>query len=85
MGLNSLNNACILSQIHNLAANSVRTGKDKTVNSEMQSVSLYLAELLLDRGAELNMADYRGRLPLYFAVEDVSNKQCYCCCILYVL
>ena len=62
-------------QIHNLAANSVRVGKDKTVNSEMQSVSLYIAELLLDRGAELNMSDYRGRLPLYFAVEDVSiNK-----------
>ena len=35
-------------------------------------MSVYLAEILLDKGAELNMADYRGRLPLYFAVEDVS-------------
>lgn len=29
--------------------------------------------MLLDKGAELNMADYRGRLPLYFAVEDVRS------------
>ncbi|XP_078491474.1 poly [ADP-ribose] polymerase tankyrase isoform X1 [Ciona intestinalis] len=58
--------------IHNLSANSVRGGKSKEVDTEKQAVSLYLAEMLLDRGAELNMADYRGRLPLYFAVEDMN-------------
>jgi len=61
-----------LIQIHSLAANSIRSGKNKDVDAEKQTVSVYLAETLLDKGAELNMADYRGRLPLYFAVEDVS-------------
>uniref|UniRef100_A0A6F9DBH5 Poly [ADP-ribose] polymerase n=1 Tax=Phallusia mammillata TaxID=59560 RepID=A0A6F9DBH5_9ASCI len=61
-----------MAPIHNLASNSVRMGKGKTVNADSQKVSMFLAEMLLDRGAELNMADYRGRLPLYFAVEDMN-------------
>uniref|UniRef100_UPI001939B58C poly [ADP-ribose] polymerase tankyrase-like n=1 Tax=Styela clava TaxID=7725 RepID=UPI001939B58C len=62
-----------MAPLHNIASNSIwsRT-QPRTIQIEKRAVSLYLAELLLEKGAELNMADYRGRLPLYFAVEDMN-------------
>ncbi|XP_076804427.1 uncharacterized protein LOC143448524 [Clavelina lepadiformis] len=57
---------------HGTAANSVRVGENREVDSIRQSVSICLAKMLLDRGAELNMAGYSGRLPLYFAVDDMN-------------